>query len=57
MSAETHTTDMNLSELMSARMVLRSFLPASPPISASSSKKVLRLPSCDKRSVTAALHP
>ena len=40
MSAETRTTDMNLSELKSARMVWRSFPPASPPISAPSSKNL-----------------
>ena len=40
MSAETRTADMKLSELKSARMVWRSFPPASPPISAPFSKNL-----------------
>ena len=53
-SAKARTADMIASELKPVRMVWRSFPPVSPPNSVSSSRYVFRLPSCDKRSVTAA---
>ena len=54
MSAMARTAHMISSDPKPVRMELRSLPPASAPMSASSSRNVRRLPSCAKRSVTAA---